>query len=69
MNEVAYWKTGISYKVFKPTGRWKLTTSPEWKGHRMYVEHDDGDFPLWINENSIVFGVPKTEFIFAPNSE
>jgi hypothetical protein len=45
---------GMSYKPFKPTGRWKYVTNEYWVD-KIFVEHQGLIFKSWISEDSISF--------------
>jgi hypothetical protein len=54
----------IYYKVLKPTGRWKLETTPYNSSYEMWIEHKGLIFKSWIPENQIVFKPKRTSVVF-----
>lgn len=53
----------ISRKELNPTGKWKISSGPYYKG-KIFIEHKGWFFKRWISEDSIIFAPPKTSEVF-----
>ena len=65
IRQVAYYPNFNKWVKVNPTGRWKLNTSPHYKGYSMFVEHiyPDGT-KTWMPEEHISFLNERTEVVF-----
>lgn len=55
---------GVSYKPFKPTGRWKIESCAYYRD-RLFIEHQGFIFKSWIPEDDIKFLPAKKSIINA----
>jgi len=59
INQIAYRKIDVDYgydwKPLKPTGKWKLETTPHNEDIHLWIEHKGWFFKIWVHESNIEF--------------